>query len=259
MRRRWTSAVQALALALALVAVPRAAVAQSLPVTRADELLRAGRWAEAEDAYYEESRISPREPVPRAALGRFLATKGAVLPGSILIEEAGKFGLDQRTTQSLLRPLRRVLDWRRAAGDLRGDTTIAFVAPRDSTALFRIALRAPGAASGRGAAIPESAWYDLVPRGIGLDSVNAPNHPVGVEVLELLVPAVTVGAGQVTLHANPRDALAAAGRRYPVLRTERGIQVLVQERRVLDLVAALRELAPAWWQLDLAHGLLVVR
>ncbi len=253
MRGRWLLGV----VMLALVAMPRAAVAQALPVTRADELLRAGRWMEAEDAYYEQSRIDPRDPAPRAALGRFLAMKGAVLPGSILIEEAGKFGLDRRTAQTLLQPLRRVLDWRRAAGDLRGDTTIAFVAPRDSTALFRIALRAPGAASS--ATIPESAWHDVVPRGIGLDSVNAPNHPVGVEVLELLVPAVDVRAGRVTLHANPRDALAAPGKRYPVLRTERGIQVLVQERRVLDLAAAIREIAPDWWQLDLPHGLLVVR
>jgi hypothetical protein len=31
------------------------------------------------------------------------------------------------------------------------------------------------------------------------------------------------------------------------------------ERRMLRLADALRELEPSWWQLDLPHGILVVR
>ena len=65
-----------------------------LPRSRADVLLDAGLWPQAEEAYYAQSRLRPRAPAPRAALGRYLAMKGAVLPGTVLIEEALKFGLD---------------------------------------------------------------------------------------------------------------------------------------------------------------------
>ncbi len=250
--------VRATALALvALAALPAWIGAQSLPRTRADALLDAGRWSEAEDAYYAQSRARPRDPASRAALGRYLAMKGAVLPGTVLIDEARQFGLDERTARSLTRPLRQILAWRRAAGALRSDTSIAFTVPHDSTALFRIAFGAPGTSSGAVAA--GGVWHDIVPRAIALDSVTAANRPIGVEVLELLVPAVDVRAGRVTLHANPRAALTATGRRYPVLRTGAGVQVLLDERRVVAIGDALRELAPAWWQLDLPHGLLVVR
>ena len=63
----------------------------------------------------------------------------------------------------------------------------------------------------------------------------------------------------VRLHADPRAPLMAVGRRYPVLRSERDVLVLLAPGRARPLVDALRELAPRWWQLDLPHGLLVVR
>jgi len=43
------------------------------------------------------------------------------------------------------------------------------------------------------------------------------------------------------------------------LRDERKILVLVGPGRVLPIATALRELDARWWQLDLPHGLLVVR
>ena len=49
------------------------------------------------------------------------------------------------------------------------------------------------------------------------------------------------------------------GRRYHVLRTASDVRVLLAPGRVGSLPAALRELAPRWWQLDLPHGVLVVR
>ena len=40
-----------------------------------------GCWPQAEEAYYAQSSARPRDPVARAALGRYLAMKGAVLSG----------------------------------------------------------------------------------------------------------------------------------------------------------------------------------
>ena len=88
-----TSLLLATALLLAAAGAAGAQRAQ-LPHSRADVLLERGLWPQAEEAYYAQSRVRPRDPVPRAELGRYLAMKGAVLPGTILIEEALQFGLD---------------------------------------------------------------------------------------------------------------------------------------------------------------------
>ena len=63
----------------------------------------------------------------------------------------------------------------------------------------------------------------------------------------------------MTLHADPKAVLAANGERYRVLRDTREVRVLMTSGRTLSLPAALTELAPSWWQLDLLHGWLVVR
>src|SRR3954466_12690919 len=105
-------------IAFALTMVPVGAVhAQraQLPRTRADVLLESGLWPQAEEAYYAQSSARPRDPVARAELGRYLAMKGAVLPGTILIEEAREFGLDSTLARRLLRPWYTVLRWRTMA------------------------------------------------------------------------------------------------------------------------------------------------
>ncbi|MFL5521310.1 MAG: hypothetical protein ACJ8B6_10260, partial [Gemmatimonadales bacterium] len=108
-----------LAVGLVLAIVPARAHAQwgrsPLPRSRADVLLDAGLWPQAEEAYYAQSRLRPRAPAPRAALGRYLAMKGAVLPGTVLIEEALKFGLDSTVARALLAPWRSVMEWRTIA------------------------------------------------------------------------------------------------------------------------------------------------
>ena len=110
-----------------------------LPRSRADALLDAGLWSQAEEAYYAQSRTNSRAPTPRAALGRYLAMKGAVLPGTILIEEALRFGLDSSVARTLLAPWRSVLDWRSIA-TIRSDSTLRVRPARDSTALFQLPL-----------------------------------------------------------------------------------------------------------------------
>jgi hypothetical protein len=253
----------ALVMAVAGMAnVVRAQGSAPLPPTRGDSLLAEGRWAEAEAAYYQQSERAPRDPVARAALGRFIAMKGAVRPGMVLIAEARKFGLDRETTRALVTPLSAILEWRSEASAFKRDSTLVARPPNDRRALYQIALPRTDA-EGRPlpplGGVSEVTWYDVVDRQIGLDSINARTRPIGIEVFEALSPSMDVRDGEVTLHANPRSALSATGRRYQVLRTSRGVRVLMGERRVLSLAEALRELDPSWWQLDLPHGILVVR
>lgn len=231
-----------------------------LPMTHADSLLDEGRWAEAEAAFYQQSEVAPRDPVARAALGRFIAMKGAVRPGLVLIAEARKFGLDRRITNELVAPLSAILQWRTEAV-LRTDSTLEVRRANDARSLFQVALPRTDA---EGRPLNETGalqviWYDVVDRQIGLDSLNAPSRPIGIEVLEALAPSIDLRTDELTLHANARSALTATGRRFQVLRTPSEVRVLIGDRRVLPLAAALRELKPKWWQIDLAHGILIIR
>ena len=261
MRRAWIRAAVVLG---AVVCTSSATLAQraQLPLTRADALLEDGRWAEAEAMFYAQSEQSSRDPVARAALGRFIAMKGAVRPGMVLIEEARQFGLDAATARELLTPLRAILDWRAAAAELKQDSTLVVRVPSDGNAIFQVPLPRT-AADARVTKEPNSAndvvWHDIVDRAIGLDSLAARGNPMGIEIFEALVPSLNTRTNRLTLHANSRSALSATGRRFQVLRSPREVLVLVGENRVLPLVEALRELSPSWWQLDLPHGLLVVR
>lgn len=249
---------------IALFVVASASHAQSktsLPLTRADSLLEDGRWAEAEAAFYQQSEVAPRDPIARAALGQYIAMKGAVKPGMVLIAEARKFGLDHRIASDLIEPLNAILQWRAEAALLAKDSVLEARPAIDARALFQIALPRTDA-EGRPvnpSSVSEVIWYDVVDREIGLDSINARTRAIGIEVFEALSPSVDLREGEVTLHANPRSALASSGRRYQVLRTATEVRVLIGDRRVVGLPAALRELKPKWWQLDLVHGVLIVR
>jgi hypothetical protein len=233
-----------------------------LPRSRADVLLDSGLWPQAEEAYYAQSRVNPRAPAPRAALGRYLAMKGAVLPGTILIEEAQRFGLDSVVARRMLRPWRAVLGWRSIA-TIRADSVVTVRPPRDTTALFQLALPSSRSANVRGAIIGsrtrDTIWADVVPRTIGSDSLYAIGPRVGIELLEGLIPAYDSATHRLTLHADARAAARVAGRRYAVLRDPRDVRVLMTTGRTLSLAPALRELGARWWQLDLPHGVLIVR
>jgi hypothetical protein len=243
------------------VGIAASARGQSLRPSRADSLLDEGRWTEAEALLYSQSQRAPRDPVKRAALGRFIAMKGAVRTGMVLIEEAQRFGLDEDVTRSLVLPLRAVIEWRAAASTLTRDSTVAVRPPSNGDALFQLALpRTDSAGKAIDANdVSEVVWHDVVDRGVGLDSLRTSGRPIGIEVFEAFVPSVDVRSQELTLHTNQRSALSATGRRYSVLRTAAGVRVLVGDHRVLSLPAALRALSPSWWQLDLVHGILVVR
>ncbi|MEP7066191.1 MAG: hypothetical protein ABI889_09185 [Gemmatimonadota bacterium] len=86
-----------MALAALLTAMPlaaQAAVDNTAIVARADTLLIAGRVFAAESLYYIAVRRGPRDPIARFALGRYLAQRGALKVGAVLMEEARYFGGD---------------------------------------------------------------------------------------------------------------------------------------------------------------------
>ena len=101
-------------LAVVLLA-PAPAAAQNI-VARADSLMRGGRLSAAEDLYYLAVRRQPRDPEARLALGRYLAARGALKVGAVLMEEARYFGGDARAIAVQLAPVyARMGDWRALA------------------------------------------------------------------------------------------------------------------------------------------------
>ena len=87
----------------ALLLLPAASEAQG-PVERADALLRGGRVASAESLYYAAVSLTPRDPVARHALGRYLVARGRLKIGATLIEEARFFGGNVRLAAEALAP-----------------------------------------------------------------------------------------------------------------------------------------------------------
>ncbi|HEV7992070.1 MAG TPA: hypothetical protein VGP25_09610 [Gemmatimonadaceae bacterium] len=238
-------------LCLGVAGATNAQTATLLPRNQSDALIEAGRWTEAEEMLYGEVRLQPRDPMARARLGRYLAMKGALLPGLVLIEEAQQFGLPAATARGLAAPFRSLLDLRRRESAGARDSSLVVRAPASAGSL----LRFPVVRASR----HDTVWADLVPRMIGLDSASGTSPRVGIEVLEGLVPTYDVTNRVLRLHADSRSALSAVGRRYPVLRSPADVRVLLAPGRVRSLPEALAELDARWWQLDLLHGLLVVR
>lgn len=89
-----------------LAIVPAPAVAQwGASVVQADSLLASGRVSSAESVYYATSSARPRDAVARAALGRYLASRGALRIGAVLLEEARLFGGDSASIARSLAPI----------------------------------------------------------------------------------------------------------------------------------------------------------
>jgi tetratricopeptide (TPR) repeat protein len=78
----------------------------------ADAALAAGRLAKAESLYFRAARLHSRDPEARRDLGNYLAARGALRVGAVLLEEARMFGGDARRIARDLAPLYRELgDW----------------------------------------------------------------------------------------------------------------------------------------------------
>ena len=105
----------AVAVAVLVALAPRPATAQ-WGVWHADSLLASGKVAAAESMYYATSSARPRDAAARAALGRYLAARGALRIGAVLLEEARLFGGDSTSIARALAPIYRALgDYRSLA------------------------------------------------------------------------------------------------------------------------------------------------
>jgi hypothetical protein len=104
-RSRRASRAAALAAFALLGLAPAAGAGAQALVARADTLLVAGRVFAAESLYYYAVRIDPRNPTARLALGKYLAERGALKVGAVLMEEARYFGGDAATVARELAPV----------------------------------------------------------------------------------------------------------------------------------------------------------
>lgn len=95
----------ALAALLTLGALGARPVGAQTLVARADTLLLAGRVFSAESLYYDAVRMDPRSPATRLALGKYLAERGALRVGAVLMEEARYFGGDPAEVARALAPV----------------------------------------------------------------------------------------------------------------------------------------------------------
>jgi hypothetical protein len=91
--------------AAVVLAAPAVSAQTAMLVARADSLLMAGEVVRAEALYYAVSRRSPRDSQGRAALGQYLASRGAFKIGATLLEEAIAFGGDTATLAARRAPV----------------------------------------------------------------------------------------------------------------------------------------------------------
>lgn len=147
-------------------------------VPRADQLLRAGRVRSAEVLYFAATRRQPRDPEARFALGRYLASRGALRVGAVLIEEGRQFGGDSARAASLLAPIYARLEDFRALARLRH------------------AALAPGE-------LARARWLETnAPTIVGPDSVILPLRPTASRDALGVMPFV-IGADTVHVEIDP--------------------------------------------------------
>lgn len=78
----------------------------------ADVAISSGNLDDAERALFAESDAAPHEPSARGALGMFLAARGRLKVGAVLLEEARQFGGDASVIDARLARIDRWLgDW----------------------------------------------------------------------------------------------------------------------------------------------------
>ncbi|HKW48174.1 MAG TPA: hypothetical protein VJN70_12045 [Gemmatimonadaceae bacterium] len=102
----WPATLPALAaLLVGFVPIGRARAQLGGGVSQADSMLATGRVGAAESLYYATSSARPRDAVARAALGRYLAARGHLRIGAVLLEEARLFGGDTAGIARSLAPI----------------------------------------------------------------------------------------------------------------------------------------------------------
>jgi hypothetical protein len=180
--RSWKTIVAGTVLALMCV-TPRADAQgmRRVDASPADQAIAAGRLAQAEDELFEQARRAPREPSVRGALGNFLAGRGKLLVGAVLLEEALDFGGDSATIESRLFEIYRWTGrYARAASQRH-----ARIAPELLASMGRAAaLQFAGADSATVPMLPNEAF------GMGRISVSVAGERVELDIQPLAMGIV---------------------------------------------------------------------
>ena len=172
------------------------------------EALSTGDLDAAERALYAASRRAPREPVARGALGAWLASRGQLRIGAVLLEEARLFGGDARAIAAQLEHLYSWLhDWASLAA--------LPASPLSAGEKMRAQVLADRVSETTGAdsvVLPfaplEIGALGRMPMVIGRDTLWGEVDP---QVEGLVLPGLGRGAGQVeVLGADQRGPVAIA-------------------------------------------------
>jgi hypothetical protein len=184
---------------LALVPAVCAARAQGglrVELSYADRSIASGRFDDAESALFDESARAPRAPIPRGALGAFLAARGKLLVGATLLEEAMFFGGDSMSISARLFDVYRWEGLQARAATQRH----ARVSPALRSTMERVPATLPGgSALSTVPLLPnESFGLGRITLGVGNEKVEADIQPLmnGVQLpssmtLYSVVEAVT--------------------------------------------------------------------
>jgi hypothetical protein len=173
-----------LALLIAIAGQARAQIDIQFGLLRADSLLARGQLMAAESQYYAAVSARPRDPIARAALGRYLAARGALKVGVVLLAEARQFGGDPAVIARDLAPIyARLGDYASLARLLRS--------PLSPEERARVAMLVASGSTVRMDAASRVAWQpsdDAAPLGrvrlrISGRPVDAPVDPTGDEFL----------------------------------------------------------------------------
>lgn len=199
--------------------LPARAESQEL-LARADTLLTVGRVFAAESIYYYMVRRDPRNPAARLALGEYLAERGALKVGAVLMEEARYFGGDPATVARSLAPVYEKLGDYRSLAALPG-SPLTYAERRRAEWL----RDHPPAVTGPDSAIAPYEVNDThllgeVMIGIGGDSVRA--------VIEARVQGVVLDTSWIRTEGLVR--FASRGERDP-----RYVAAVAREVRVGDI------------------------
>ena len=145
-------------------------------IVRADSMLSWGRVFSAESLYYRAASLEPRNPVARLGLGKYLAARGVLRVGAVLMEEALYFGGNADTISRHLAPVYAALgDWRTLA-TLRG-STLTFGERARAEWLMRHAPEVDGPDSAFVPYSPSDSVLGYVTIVVGSDTLDATIDP----------------------------------------------------------------------------------
>lgn len=157
----------------------------------ADSALAEGRIANAEQLFFAASSAAPRDPAARGALGKFMAARGRLKVGAVLLGEARQFGGDRSAIEPLLGRIYAWLgDWTSTAGLKQ----YAATGPVHERALW-LAAHAPSRGGADTASVAlepnEMAGLGRITLVIGGDSVPADIDPAVDGLVLPATPAIS--------------------------------------------------------------------